>query len=63
MQFSSLILIFLFFLSSCTIDWKDENTTQVQSLETNILSLETENKALKIENKTIKEEINLLKAG
>lgn len=45
------------------INWKDEKTTQIQSLETKILSLETENKALKIENATIKEEVSLLKVG
>jgi len=63
MKIPSLILIPLFFLASCTIDWNDEKTVQVQSIETKILSLETENKSLKIENATIKEEVNLLKAG
>lgn len=63
MKFSLLILISLFFLSSCTIDWNDEKTIQIESLDTKILSLETENKNLKIENSTIKEENNLLKAG
>ena len=63
MKFPSLIIISLLSLASCTIDWNDEKTMQIQSLETKILSLETENKALKIENATIKEEVTLIKAG